>query len=276
MQQPIPSHHQYPGQPPPHYQAHVPVTDVTRTTVAGYELLASKLSEPAKGSKAVRKNANIMPMYRKFEYLNHRVLLHLQDEICELEEELRDLDECIIQMSPKDEAGQAYPASRRGDALYGHELHHKRTELLGRIFQKLGQYNQAFASFNNLVKDVDPASPADISAYRAWLDKRVPIDQTECRFLDRKHDLLAVSRRSSLATTAPSRVSPGRAGTQSAAVWLPLGLLLPLLAFAIVPSLLGRLIVIALIGGGELWFVTTTPELKGLMEMQEWMMAGAA
>lgn len=134
--------HPYPAQPPPHYQPKVPTSDVSRATVAGYELLANKLSEPVKGSKSPRRNGNIVPMYRKFEHLNHRVLLHLQDEVCELEEELRDLDECIVQMSPRDESGHAYPASRRGDAEYGSELHYKRTELLGRIFQKLGQYSK--------------------------------------------------------------------------------------------------------------------------------------
>jgi hypothetical protein len=81
-------------------------------------------------------------MYRKFEYLNHRVLLHLQDEVCEMEEELGHLDESILHTSPRDEAGHAFPASRRGDARYGNELHYKRTELLGRIFQKLGQYSK--------------------------------------------------------------------------------------------------------------------------------------
>jgi hypothetical protein len=53
------------------------------------------------------------------------------------------LDESIIQMSPRDDAGHAFPASRRGDARFGSELHYKRTELLGRIFQKLGQYSKS-------------------------------------------------------------------------------------------------------------------------------------
>lgn len=115
--------------------------------MVGYELLADKLSEPTKGSKSKRpQTGNIVPMYRKFEHLNHRVLLHLQDEICEMEEELRYLDECIAQQSPRDETGHAYPASRRGDARYGNEWHYKRTELLGRIFQKLGQYSKSDVS----------------------------------------------------------------------------------------------------------------------------------
>jgi hypothetical protein len=142
VQQYPPPFPQHPGQPP-QYQAHIPASDMTRATPAGYELLANKLSEtPKKSSKFSRRAGSVVPMYRKFEHLNHRVLLHLQDEVCELEEELRSLDDSIAQMSPRDESGQSYPASRRNDARYGGELHYKRTELLGRIFQKLGQYSK--------------------------------------------------------------------------------------------------------------------------------------
>ena len=126
---------------PPHYQPQALGPDLSKTTVVGYELLADKLSEAPLGGSRVRKGS-IVPMYRKFEHLNHRVLLHLQDEVCELEEELRYLDESIAQTSPLNEAGHAYPASRRGDARYGGDLHYRRTELLGRIFQKLGQYSK--------------------------------------------------------------------------------------------------------------------------------------
>jgi hypothetical protein len=118
---------------------------MTKTTVVGYELLAGKLAELPKheDASATKERGTIVPMYRKFEQLNHRVLLHLQDEISELEEELRTMDEVIAQCSPRTEAGHLQPASRRGDAKYGCELHHKRTELLGRIYLKLGQYSIA-------------------------------------------------------------------------------------------------------------------------------------
>jgi hypothetical protein len=141
VQQHVPPFLHHLGQPP-RYQAQLPAHDETRTTVAGYELVASKLSESPKAKNVSRRAGSLVPMYRKFEHLNHRILLHLQDEVCELEEELRYLDESIVQTSPKNEAGQIYPASRRGDAQYGSKLHFKRTELLGRVFQKLGQYSE--------------------------------------------------------------------------------------------------------------------------------------
>jgi len=123
------------------YHSQPPVPDLTRTTKVGYELLADKLSQISPSQQKVPGNDAVIPMYRKFAQLNHRVLLHLQDEIAELEEDLRLLDERIAQVTPRNEAGQLAPASRRSDARYGGDMQYKRTELLGRIFLKLGQYS---------------------------------------------------------------------------------------------------------------------------------------
>lgn len=107
-------------------------------TVIGYELLAHKLSELKKG----RKDDGVVPAYRKFEQLNHRVLLHLQDEISELEEELRQLDQEIAEASPGAQTGHRHPASRRGDTQFGNDLHRQRLDVLGRVFLKLEQYSK--------------------------------------------------------------------------------------------------------------------------------------
>jgi hypothetical protein len=130
---------------PPFYQPmlhHLPQDvscgfDMKRTTIAGYELLASKLVS----RKVDDTDVSVPPVYRRFEHLNHRVLLHLQDEISELEEELRILDESVAQMTPSTERNVLQPASRRAEARYGSDLHFRRTEILGRVFVKLGQYS---------------------------------------------------------------------------------------------------------------------------------------
>jgi hypothetical protein len=62
---------------------------------------------------------------------------------------------------------------------------------------------------------------------------------------------------------------------QAAIVWLPLVLVLPILAFAIVPSLFGRLVVIVLIGAAGLKQVTSTPELMSFMTIQAWSVAAS-
>lgn len=123
-----------------HHEAHTTLPavpeapDLSKTTLAGYELMAVKLTE---ASAAVR------PLYRKFEQLEHRVLLHMQDEISELEEHLRVIDECLTQMANIPEDTARRPASRREDLHYGTELHHRRTLLLGQIYLKLEQYRKS-------------------------------------------------------------------------------------------------------------------------------------
>lgn len=104
--------------------------DLSKTTLTGYELLARELSD---------RPHNITPLYRKFEYLHHRVLLHLQDELSELEEHLRITDEFLTQLARNDSGSPANPASRRKEWYSGD---HRRTDLLGRIFQKQEQYSE--------------------------------------------------------------------------------------------------------------------------------------
>lgn len=120
-------------------------------------------------------------------------------------------------------------------------------------------------SFNTLLKELDPASPEDMQAYRAWMEKHVPIDRTESRFLERKSDLLAVSRGASVHV---STIGDGQ--DQPVMTWLPLLLAVPLLAFAIVPSLSGRLVVIALVSAAAAKVVTSTPELISYMPIRQW------
>lgn len=139
-----PAQLQYPTMHPPPYQTRQSESNPPQGTMVGYELLAKKLSQTANEQSSTGEEP-VVPMYRKFGNLNHRVLLHLQDEIGELEEELRYLDEYIAQCAP---LGHQYPASRRGDARYGGEMHHRRTELLGRIYLKLGQYSTTPASYD--------------------------------------------------------------------------------------------------------------------------------
>jgi hypothetical protein len=115
-----------------------------------------------------------------------------------------------------------------------------------------------------MIKEVDPASTEDVQAYRTWMEQRRPVDYAETRFLQNDTDLLAVPRRRS-ASTGGGVPSP-----QSAAIFLPLILVLPLMAFAIVPGLLGRLFVLVVIGGGIIKVITTTRELVELMTPREW------
>jgi hypothetical protein len=111
--------------------------DRTKTTLEGYEFLAVKLTDGSIGAR---------PMYRSFEHLHHRLLLYLQDEICEYEEELRNLDEWISQVSLVVSEGKTKPASRRAEARItpaDSELMFRRKFVLGEIFVKLERYRES-------------------------------------------------------------------------------------------------------------------------------------
>lgn len=105
---------------------------------SGYGLLASRLTSSA--------DTNHAPLYRRFEHLNHRVLLHLQDEISQMEEDLHVLDEYeeAHRAAAADHQGtKILPASRRMDAhaqAYS-SLHCRRQDLIGTLVQKTEQYS---------------------------------------------------------------------------------------------------------------------------------------
>lgn len=97
----------------------------------GYDLLASNISS---------NNTTVLrPIYRRFEAFNNRRLLYLQDEITEMEEELRELDTAIAQESG---AMGHRIASRREEARVPSQLQWRRLELLTRSFAKIEQYSK--------------------------------------------------------------------------------------------------------------------------------------
>ncbi|CAK3905810.1 Hypothetical predicted protein [Lecanosticta acicola] len=233
--------------------------DFSQTTIAGYEQLALELSST---------DSAVKPIYRKFEYLNHRILLHLQDELSEMEEQLRTLDEIVAQMEPCPPEGQPRPpASRRGDAFQGSEMHHRRTALLGRIFLKTEQYNRAMASYNSMGKDARAAEKEEIGVYREWLQRTGPVHEVETRFLMKEGDLVVPG-----SSTRDEEKTDGVAASPPQPVLstcLPVGLMLPLVLFAFIPTLVGRLFVTSLIAVGA-FLVASTTEIRDVMPSREW------
>ena len=103
---------------------------------AGYDFLASSINS--------QDDAVLKPIYRKFEMLNNRMLLYLQDEISEIEEQLRELDAAIAQEDA--ELGKG-PESRRSEAQLPSQLQWHRLDLLGRSFAKVEQYSMQLRTF---------------------------------------------------------------------------------------------------------------------------------
>lgn len=100
---------------------------------SGYQLLAAKLSGDAGGQA-------LAPIYRRFDSLNHRLLLYMQDEIADLERQLTTLEakDTLKRSYP----GGVLPASRRQDRWINGSLADQKTEVLGHIGYKLSQYSK--------------------------------------------------------------------------------------------------------------------------------------
>ena len=131
------------------YAKHLPRAE--KLPLTGYELLAHRLSSqgarPRRHSGSSRSASPtediqqpIKPIYRRFEALNHRLLLHLQDELSELEEQLHRLDTADTQTRRLQNC--ILPASRRRETMAGGELQWHKTDILGKIGYKLGQYSK--------------------------------------------------------------------------------------------------------------------------------------
>ncbi|KAI1344388.1 hypothetical protein F5Y15DRAFT_110961 [Xylariaceae sp. FL0016] len=165
------------------YAKHLPRAE--KLPLTGYEQLASKLSS----ASSEQYGPYLRPMYRRFETLNHRLLLHLQDEICELEEQLHRLDTADTQNRRLQNC--ILPASRRAESLSGGELHWHKTDILGKIGFKLEQYNRVLVSFQK-TQHLQTPTLADIHEYRGYLATHAPIVELEARFLDATDDLVCV------------------------------------------------------------------------------------
>ena len=220
-----------------------PVPEVKKS---GYDLLASSIS--------FRNDALLAPIYRKFETLNNRILLYLQDEISEMEGSLKELDDAITQ-----EEGHR-TASRRSDPMYPSQLKWQRQDLMCRIFSKVEQYSKlvtmakwtagfnprtdlALSSYTNLAKCLEPASQLDIDAYRAWIAEHAPLVDQETDFLLNKSDLASVSRSNAHMLRQPDTTP---------VIVVAVVLVSMIVVFKVVPELLTRLVISAVVGVGSL------------------------
>ena len=260
--------YQWPSPPPQEMNGHIAAhdrppapdaPDLSQRTLTGYEQIALELTTS---------QSPVRPLYRKFEYLNHRVLLHLQDELSELEEQLRTVDEIIAQMDPALANGQKTPASRRGDAFHGHEIHLRRTHLLGHIFVKTEQYNKAMSAYSTMAQRATSAEDEHVTAYQQWMSKHTPIHDVEARFLQKVKDLVVPG------TPPTASTSVDQPTKHAALAYLPVALMLPLLLFSIIPTLGGRLIVTALIAIGA-FVVAAATRIRQVLPGRDWAVCGA-
>ncbi|CAG7967531.1 unnamed protein product [Penicillium nalgiovense] len=209
--------------------------------LSGYGLLASHLTKS--GSED---SGGFPPLYRRFETMNHRVLLHLQDEISQMEEDLHTLDEYEEMHrvgTAEHEGAKPLPASRRRDAqsqAYS-SLHYRRMDLMNALIHKTEQYNNALSAYSKVLQTLPRASEQEITGYRSWMRENKPVAGVETRFLIHDADLVSLTPR--LAASAAA------APVYIAIIIASGALLLPLLAFSLIAEFSGRLVVVTVVGG---------------------------
>ncbi|KAK6838860.1 hypothetical protein RU639_000310 [Aspergillus parasiticus] len=212
----------------------------TSSVPSGYGLLSWQLS-----ASVEKEEPSLPPLYRRFEDLNHRVLLYLQDEIAQMEEELHVLDEYeeMHRVATAEQEGtNIVPASRRMDVAQAQaysSLHYRREEVMAALVQKTQQYNNSLSAYSKVTQTLPSASDKDIDTYRTWMKENVPIAAAETRFLEHNKDLISLTTRSTSNSTSAF----------SAIIIASAAILLPLLAFSMIAEFSGRLLVVAMVGG---------------------------
>lgn len=197
-----------------HAMHHLPRAE--KLPLSGYELLAARVSTAAQRDHSQGRNPRarrgsigssvsaasstpltpfqnqppLKPIYRRFEALNHRLLLQLQDELSELEEQLHRLDTADTQT--RRVQNHILPASRRAGSVAGGDLQSHRTDILAKIGYKLAQYNHVLTSFTETQKLPSPTAD-DVDNYRTYLAVKNPIAEIEARFLDIAEDLVSLA-----------------------------------------------------------------------------------
>ncbi|KAL6870468.1 hypothetical protein J3F83DRAFT_682050 [Trichoderma novae-zelandiae] len=252
--------------PPPNHQLNGP-------PLSGYELLAAKLSGNMAGPR-------LAPIYRRFESLHHRLLLHMQDELIEMEEQLHSLD--AVDTQNRKFPGGIYPASRRQENMSPTDATWQKKEIITQLAHKLYQYNQVITSFSATHVMAEP-SIKDVFDYKAYLHDINPLVDGECQFLDAADDLINLVRRrrrsngnpqddplspmprsssmvgfppppSSQISNAGSSFYPGQSTTPPSLKRLALAMamivLAPIICFAVIPGFVGRMTVVFLVGLG--------------------------
>lgn len=211
-QRPPPSEFDQPRSPP----FSPAVQDAGPGDMTGYKYLTSKLSGTLFGQP-------ITPIYRRFEVMGHRILLQLQDELCQLEDSLNQLDS--LETSSRYVHGNLMPASSRLPEGEDHPVAKQRLEVVSEISEKLDMYctcrdhstfpvtrlTRITDQFLKIFKDAQCLSrPAinEIDDYRRFLNHAHIVDE-ETRFLGKTEDLLSLPPTDpSFIGLPPARLTP--------------------------------------------------------------------
>ncbi|VUC35501.1 unnamed protein product [Clonostachys rosea] len=266
--------------PMPH---HEPQEFHRNPPISGYQQIAVNLAGEGRYPR-------IYPIYRRYVALNHRLLLHIQDELTVLEEELGRLDHEDARDRTQRDGIQL--ASRREEGKRGIA----RDELMKDIRTKFEEYRQTLAAFDQIQQYPRPTDE-EIDGYKDLLFRDGGlIVENEARFIHHESDLVCLpiftadepvppmkevsgmppSPIQSDITTHTTRGKQGndlvkakkvafnRSRTLLNAAYVSIAAILaPILTFFVIPSFLGRMLIVFVAIGGVSAVVMSSGLLRG-------------
>ncbi|KAM0426889.1 hypothetical protein ACHAPT_007786 [Fusarium lateritium] len=157
--------------------------DIPFADLTGYARIASAITGQVK--------PGIRPLYRRFEWLHHRLLLSYQDHLAELEDRLIEYD-AVDTKKRRTKDGRELACSAREERSERYDLHEQKNRLMGDIGYTLDKYTQLLASLGTIQK-LPAAEDDDRRAYRAFLSRPKLVVAAEMEFL-RARDLVCVAQ----------------------------------------------------------------------------------
>ena len=219
--------------------------------------LSERRQDSSQHACTVPTNADgtLKPIYRKFETLQASILLHLQQEIADLEAQLNELEATIAREERQIARGS--PASPRlSDSRYPTLLHQRRAELLSICTVKMNVYSEFVRSFGfcsvlmdlsidqtlsshaSLAQTTSPSTHQDVKVYRKWLKQKGGI-----------HSEVSIQQhRSDFITMNPARQNISLSNLEYSPSTMALTVLIHIMVFKFVPQILARLVMSAAMG----------------------------
>ncbi|KAI8720629.1 hypothetical protein NCS52_00508600 [Fusarium sp. LHS14.1] len=158
--------------------------DVAFADLTGYARIASAITGQVL--------PGVRPLYRRFEWLHHRLLLSYQDQLAELEDYLIDLDAVSTVTRRTEQGRRNLPCSEREERTEDSPYKRDKTRTMREIGHVLDAYTQLLSSLGTIQK-LPAAAAEDKRAYRTFLAQRNLLVPAETEFL-RAGDLVCVAR----------------------------------------------------------------------------------
>ena len=127
--------------------------------------------------------------------------------------------------------------------------------------------DRALTSYSNLTKSLGPASHADINFYRDWIAEHAPIAGPEAAFLQNEADLVALSSSEDAAAEPTQPLRQG--GLETPFIAVALILVSTVIIFKVVPRLLARIVISAVVGLASLCALSPSA-LTNFNNIKDW------